>query len=60
MRKVGNYYAIVASANAVLERDGEPYRFGSDGIAVCKECGLTWFPNERYYPACVHNKEWQQ
>jgi len=43
----------------MLERDGKPFRFGADGIAICKECGLTLVSNERYYPACEHNKEWQ-
>lgn len=54
-----DYHAIVIDANKALARDNEPYRFGCDGIAICKECGLTWFPNERYYPACEHNKQWQ-
>jgi len=57
--KLRNYSAIVGEANKMLERDGKPFRFGADGIAICKECGLTWYPNERYYPACEHNKEWQ-
>ena len=55
-----SYPAIVVEANKMLERDGESYRFGCDGIAVCKECGATWFPNDRYYPACEHNKEFSQ
>ena len=55
-----DYRAIVIEANKALERDGKPYRFGFDGIAVCKECGLTWFPGKRYYPffVCEHNREW--
>jgi hypothetical protein len=54
----GDYHAIVIWANKCLERDGEPFKFTASGIAVCKECSLTWFPNERSYPACEHFKEW--
>ena len=59
MKRIGDYTDIVKAANKLLARDGAPYRFGVSGIALCPVCGLAWFPNDRQYPACEHNLEWQ-
>ena len=49
-----SYWDAIIEDNKQLEEWGMPYRYGADGIAVCKDCGRTWFASERKYAACEH------
>lgn len=52
--KQTSYWDPIIADNRALENAGMPYRYTASGIAVCAECGNTYFRRDRITQDCTH------